>query len=354
MKRMLCLLLAALVLAVWGSACGKKSAEPSETGGVERTEVAERIDRADQADGGQNNGTDKAGEAGATELTHLNAQGIRWDVVDGVYRYQFPERDQSGRETIAEMERFSRAKFEDQPDDWFFGKTVRDAASGAVTTMWDRAESALAAVAQYGAIYRGDESQKVCYLTFDCGYENGTTGQILDILKEKGAPAAFFVNGYYVSSAASLIQRMLDEGHIIGSHADHHYDLTEVTADDFVKELDGLEQAYREAFPDAPPLWYFRPPSGSCNEWVLRFAKKLGYTTVLWSFAYLDYDTDNQPNPEDALAAIKESLHNGCVFLLHPESQTNVEILGPMIDWIRGEGYEILPLCAINPEQPEP
>lgn len=337
-KSALCVMIT--VLMVIFSSCGAKRGEVSGNAGVGRYHNAEK----------ESFGTDGNGETEINAQTKppVSAAELSWSIVDGKYVYTFPARDDSGLDTVEEMNSFSTAMFEDQPGDWFFGKTIRDASTGEVTVEWDRADSTLQTLEKYGAIYRGDEEKKVVYLTFDSGYEYGTTSQILDILKEKNVPATFFVNGHYVKSAPDMIERMLDEGHIIGNHAVNHYDLTTVSVDTFIEELQGLEDLYYERFPDAPPMIYFRPPSGNCNEWVLKLADKMGYTTVLWSWAYMDYDTDNQPAVSDTLEKVKTGLHNGCIYLLHTESQTNVDMLGEMIDWIRGEGYEFLPLADIQ------
>lgn len=334
-NRILLLVLAALALNSCGN--GGKAAKPAE--GVERRNSSER-DSTNIVS--TNGGATSSG--GQTD----GANAISWKKNENGYTYVFPKRDDAGLAQIDEMYSFSSAMFEDQADDWFFGKTVRDAATGEVEVVWERAQSTLDALEKYGAIYRGDETRKVVYLTFDAGYEYGTTSKILDILKEKQAPATFFVNGYYVKSASDMIERMLAEGHIIGNHAVNHYDLTTVDVDTFLTELQGLEDLYYEKFPDAPPMIYFRPPSGNCNEWVLKLADLMGYTTVLWSWAYLDYDTENQPDVGATLEKVKEGLHNGCVYLFHPESQTNVDMLGELIDYIRGEGFEILPLADIS------
>ena len=142
--------------------------------------------------------------------------------------------------------------------------------------------------------------------------------------------------------------RMIDEGHILGNHTVNHKNMTQVSKETFVDELEGVEDLIKEKFPDAEPLHYWRPPMGACNEWVLKLADKMDYHTVMWSWAYYDYDVNNQPDPADALAKAKNGLHPGVVYLFHTESTTNAAILGDLIDWIRAQGYEILPLCDIN------
>ena len=227
---------------------------------------------------------------------------------------------------------------------WYFGKTERDLTTGEVTVKWDRAADTLQAVEKYGAIYRKNEDQKVCYFTFDCGYENGVTPKILDVLKEKNVKGVFFVTGAYIKSSPEIIKRMYDEGHIVGTHTNNHKNMALLSAEEFVEEIMSNEALLKAAFPDAPDMVYYRPPEGACSEWTLALAQKMGLTTVLWSWTQMDYDTENQPEPAAALENAKKGLHNGCVYLLHAVSTTNAAILGDLIDYIRAEGYEIRPI----------
>ncbi len=364
MTRMLCLLTAALFL----SSCGGKKAQVSTKVGVGRDKgLVSAQKNAEKNDGESESGeTSPEGESGESESgegetdytppplgknDENSASEISWKVENGKYTYTLPKRDDSGLKTISEMNSTSTALFDDQGDDltgsWYFGKTNYDESTGEVSYVWDRYQSTLDLMDKYGGIYRGDTENKVCYLTFDCGYEYGPTTDILDTLKEKQAPGIFFLTGHYVKSSADIIKRMLDEGHLVGNHTVNHTNLTQVSADKMVEELEGLEDLFYEKFPDAQPMLFMRPPSGGCNEWVLKLADKMGYRTVMWSWAYKDYDTENQPDPADALAKAKSGLHPGCVYLFHTESTTNAAILGDLIDWIRGQGYEIKPICDI-------
>ena len=285
-----------------------------------------------------------------TEADVPEDSGKMWDLVNGKYVYDFPERDDSGLADLSDLAALQYVPFEDASadnNDWFFGQRTRSS-DGTVTVVWDRYPSTLAALEKYGAVYLGDETKKAVYLTFDCGYETSTMSTILDTLKAKKVPAAFFVNGHYVESARDMIRRMIDEGHIIANHCVNHYDLTTVDSDTFIAEVQGLEDIFYTYFPDADPMLYFRPPSGAANEWVLNLADKMGYTTVMWSWAHRDFVDDDQPGHAETIQKIKQGLHNGCVYLLHPESTTNTAILGEMIDWIRSQGYEFLPLCDIE------
>ena len=273
---------------------------------------------------------------------------IEWTVENGKYVYTIPPRDDSGLAALDEMYSYPKTAYEDQPDDWYFGKTSYDETTGTVTYVWDRYQSTLDSMHKYGGIYRGDETRKVAYLTFDCGYEYGATPIILDTLKEKQCPGIFFLTGYFVRTQHDLIARMLDEGHLVGNHTVNHLRMGNLSVDEFMSELNGLEEMFHEDFPDAPAMHYYRPPSGNCNEWTFKLADMMGYKTVMWSFAYYDYDVNNQPTIEEGLAKTKAALHPGVVYLLHAESMTNANMLGELIDWIRAQGYELLPLCDID------
>ncbi len=226
---------------------------------------------------------------------------------------------------------------------WFFGKINGRDADGKPILAWDRYKSTIDLLAKYGAMYREDTSKKEIYLTFDCGYENGFTTKILDVLKDKGVRAIFFCSGEYVANKANrdILLRMVNEGHLIGNHTDKHPDMTTVDDARFISELQTVQEKLNEVLGYEYRMTFYRPPEGAVNERDLYLAKEMGYTTVLWSYTYLDYDTNNQKPPAEALELTKSALHNGCVYLLHAVSETNTEILGDLIDYIRAEGYEI-------------
>ena len=184
---------------------------------------------------------------------------------------------------------------------------------------------------QYDAVYLGDPTKKVMYLTFDAGYENGCTEKILDVLKSEQVPAAFFLVGNYLERNADLVRRMVAEGHTVGNHTMHHYDMSKLTTKEaFSKELTDLEALYKEITGQDMPK-YYRPPQGIYSEENLKMAKELGYKTVFWSLAYVDWNQDAQPKPEEAYAKLLPRTHNGAVVLLHSTSQTNADILEELI-----------------------
>jgi len=192
---------------------------------------------------------------------------------------------------------------------------------------------------RYDAAYLGDTGEKVLYLTFDAGYENGCTEKILDILKKHNVPAAFFLVGHYIKSNPDLVRRMAEEGHIVGNHTMHHYDMQKIRDfDSFSKELQDLEALYLEITGKELPK-YYRPPQGTYSEKNLEMAQKLGYKTVFWSLAYVDWNTKAQPSKDTAFQKLLPRTHNGAVILLHSTSTTNAEILDELLTKWKSEGY---------------
>lgn len=197
---------------------------------------------------------------------------------------------------------------------------------------------------QYDAAYIGNTAEKVLYLTFDAGYENGSTEKILDILKEQQVSAAFFLVGNYIEKNADLVRRMTDEGHIVGNHTMHHYDMSRLTDKaSFQKELTDLENLYRETTGREMRKFY-RPPQGIYSEENLAMAKELGYQTVFWSLAYVDWLNDQQPSRQEALSRLLPRIHNGAVILLHSTSRTNGEILEELLTEWKEAGYRFASL----------
>ncbi len=192
---------------------------------------------------------------------------------------------------------------------------------------------------KYDAAYLGDTNRQVIYLTFDAGYENGATAKILDTLKKHRVPAAFFLVGNYVEKNADLVRRMVSEGHTVGNHTLHHPDMSKLTdRTAFEKELTGLEDLYREVTGESLPKFY-RPPQGTYSEENLKMAQEMGYKTVFWSLAYVDWNNDAQPSREEAFSKLIPRVHNGAVVLLHSTSATNAEILDELLTKWKELGY---------------
>ena len=190
---------------------------------------------------------------------------------------------------------------------------------------------------KYNAWYAADTDEKKIYLTFDEGYENGYTGAILDVLLEKQVPAVFFVTMPYVKSEPELIQRMIDEGHIVGNHSVNHPSFPEISTEECKSEVMELHDYMKENYGYEMSL--FRFPMGEFSEADLSVLQQLGYKSVFWSFAYRDWLVDDQPDPQEAIQTIESKCHPGAIYLLHAVSKTNTEILGQVIDDLRAQGY---------------
>ena len=179
--------------------------------------------------------------------------------------------------------------------------------------------------------------KNIC-LTFDEGYENGFTPPILDTLKEKNVKAIFFVTYDFAAANPQLIERMINEGHVVGNHSYHHYSMDELDVSTAKEEVKFLHDYIKENHNYT--MSYFRFPKGEFSEQSLGIVRDLGYTSIFWSFAYADWDTEKQPDKQEALKNICDSTHPGEILLLHAVSSTNAEILGEIIDDIRKQGYE--------------
>ena len=192
---------------------------------------------------------------------------------------------------------------------------------------------------QYNAYFCGNSEDKKIYLTFDCGYENGYTPAILDALEKHNVKAAFFVVGNYLETSPDLVKRMVEEGHIVGNHTYHHPDMSQISDPaSFQEEITSLEKKYQE-ITGLEMQKFYRPPQGKYSESNLKMAQELGYQTVFWSLAYVDWYVDQQPTQEEAYAKLLPRIHPGAVVLLHSTSKTNAGILDDLLTKWEQEGY---------------
>ena len=191
----------------------------------------------------------------------------------------------------------------------------------------------------FDALYVGDTNKKEIYITFDAGFENGNTERILDALKKHGVKATFFLVGNYFETQPELVKRMAEEGHTIGNHTYSHPDMSKISdIQSFQTELQKNEALYRDILGSEMPKLY-RPPQGKFCEENLKMAQQLGYSTVFWSLAYVDWYTDDQPTPEQAFSKLLPRIHPGAVVLLHSTSSTNAEILDELLTKWEETGY---------------
>lgn len=204
---------------------------------------------------------------------------------------------------------------------------------------------------QFNAYYAQDTKDKVLYLTFDAGYENGNTAAILDALKKHNAPATFFLVGNYLQTSPELVKRMAAEGHNVGNHTFHHPDMSKIsTKESFEKELTDLENLFQQTT-GQPMKKYYRPPQGKYSESNLKMASDMGYKTFFWSLAYVDWYEDKQPTKEEAFQKLLTRIHPGAVVLLHSTSKTNGQILDELLTKWEEMGYRFASLDELVEQQ---
>lgn len=192
---------------------------------------------------------------------------------------------------------------------------------------------------KYKGICMGNNEKKYIYLTFDNGYEAGYTNKILEVLKQNDVTATFFITAHYLNTEPELVKQMIDEGHIVGNHTVNHKSMPSLNEEQLKKEVIDLHQAIYSKF--GYEMKYIRPPKGEYSEKTLSITNSLGYKTVMWSFAYEDWDEKKQPDEEKSKEKILNNLHNGEIMLLHATSKTNTNILDSLIKEIKAQGYEI-------------
>ena len=208
-----------------------------------------------------------------------------------------------------------------------------------------------AELAKYNTYFMKDGDEKIIYLTFDCGYENGNTEAILDALKKHQAPATFFVVGHYLESAPELVKRMVEDGHTVGNHTYHHPDMSAISDQAaFQKEVDDVAALFKEVTGTEISM-YYRPPQGKYSTANLQMAKDLGYSTFFWSLAYVDWNQDSQPSHEEAFSKLTKRIHPGAIVLLHNTSKTNGEILDELLTKWEDMGYSFRPLADFTENQ---
>ncbi len=216
-----------------------------------------------------------------------------------------------------------------------FGKKEGEKPTGTAT---------ISEMEKYNAYYMAEGDEKVLYLTFDCGYENGNTEPILDALKKHNAPATFFVVGHMLESAPEVVKRMVEDGHTVGNHTYHHYDMSKICDKaSFEKEMTDVSEKFSE-LTGCEMSMYYRPPQGKYSTENLKMAKDMGYSTFFWSLAYVDWKQDSQPSCQEAMDKLTKRVHPGAIVLLHSTSSTNAEVMDEILTKWEEMGYTFRPL----------
>jgi peptidoglycan-N-acetylmuramic acid deacetylase len=226
----------------------------------------------------------------------------------------------------------AQAAVSNQPIHWGFTKGVNEQQAEAGAQLDGLLE-------KYGGFYKGDAKSKILYLTFDNGYENGYTPKVLAVLKKEKVPATFFVTGHYLESQPELVKQMVKEGHIVGNHSWYHPDLTTVSDDKLRTELEKVRVKTKE-LTGQKEMKYVRPPRGILSERTLKVAKDAGYTHVLWSLAFVDWNVNQQKGWQYSYNNIMKQIHPGAVILLHTVSKDNAGALEKVIKDLKKKGYE--------------
>lgn len=203
-------------------------------------------------------------------------------------------------------------------------------------------------LSKYDAYYVNPKcKKKKIFLTFDCGYENGFTPKILDVLKKQKVVAAFFVTKPFIREGTELVRRMKREGHIVGNHTVHHKSMPALSDRDNKQEIIDCAQYCKEAT-GYEMDHFIRPPMGEYNEKTLKLTKSMGYKTIFWSMAYVDFDVNKQPGKDYVVEHFKKYTHNGAIPLMHNVSQSNAEALDEVITNLKKEGYEFESLKKLS------
>lgn len=189
----------------------------------------------------------------------------------------------------------------------------------------------------------GNAESKKVYLTFDEGYEAGYTEKILETLKNNNVKACFFITAHYVNTSPELVEKMINEGHMVGNHTANHKSMPELSDEELKKEVMDLHYTLSNKF--KYDMKYLRPPKGEFSERTIKLTNNLGYKTVMWSFAYEDWNENNQPDESKSKDKILKNIHNGEIMLLHGNSKTNTNILDEIIKETKNMGYEF---CSLD------
>lgn len=216
-------------------------------------------------------------------------------------------------------------------------------------------DKALSFIEDFGGYYidknHGDDcDDKVIYLTFDAGYENGNVAKILDVMKEEKVTGAFFILGNLVQKNPELVKRMFEDGHLVCNHTYSHCAMVNKSSSEIKTELEKLESLCNKQT-GYDMAKYYRPPEGKFDRDSLECVNNLGYKTIFWSFGYVDWENDKQPSFEYAKNKIMSNIHNGEIMLLHPTSSTNAEILGDVIRSLKAEGFRFGTLDELTDEK---
>ena len=327
-----------LALAMAVSGCAGESISGEETSAQETEGVVTEA-AAEEAEPAQENSAD-SGQAGSSLLTFPEAPETEEATEEETEEASI---DYSERMDVTNVDFDALSELSNDSVDYGFNNSDRDSLNRPNGIYWyDNMYQ------EYSGLTHIDTEEKLIYLTMDEGYENGYTPQILDTLKEKGVKVVFFITKQFYDENPDLIQRMIDEGHTIGNHTCAHPSggMPQLGAQEEYEDIKLLNDLVYDTF--GYQMRLFRFPEGVASPQSVALLEQMGYTSVFWSFAYHDYDTDDQMDPDEALDRCVSYLHPGAIYLLHAVSSTNTQILSDFIDEARDRGYEFAKVAPVN------
>ncbi len=192
---------------------------------------------------------------------------------------------------------------------------------------------------KYNAYAMGND-EKVIYLTFDEGNLESYLPEIVDILNKNDIKATFFLCRGFIKNNPELMIEMIEKGHSVGNHTANHISMPTLANSEnfekYLKELSLTEEAFKEITGKSMDRIY-REPRGEYSLRSLSIIKDLGYSTYFWSAAYKDWD--DKLTKEQALQEMINHVHNGAIYLLHPNSKGNYLALDDFIKQMKEQGY---------------
>ncbi|MEN9207109.1 MAG: polysaccharide deacetylase family protein [Gloeomargarita sp. GMQP_bins_14] len=186
-------------------------------------------------------------------------------------------------------------------------------------------------------VYRGSSRQAQVALSFDDGPHGRYTPRILDILRQEGVRATFFVQGRMVRQNPAIVRRIQAEGHEIGNHTTHHVNLTSLSAGEFRQEVRTTQDLVCQLTGSQPR--YLRPPYGSYDRRTVSWTGELGLILLMWDVDTRDWQ---HRNPQRIVQIVQQQARPGSIILMHDILATTADALAAVIATLRAKNLELV------------